>query len=117
MPKSHLISGREFASLIGLAYPGQFNTARLQLQMVWDRTQGTLKPYPHAMFETRGGSPKEAAERRRARKEFDQANILVVPEWGGIKWPATEWRYDRRKGEALARQGTEALESIGESLS
>lgn len=117
MAENHLIPGREFAPLVGLEYPGPFNAARKQLQMVWDRTRGTLKPYPTTMFDTRGCSAKEAAERRRARKEFEQANILVVPEWGGIKWPKTEWQYDRRKGEALARHGTEALESIGESLS
>lgn len=110
-----LISGRRFAELIGLKYPGQFNAARSALQKTWDRKTGELRDYPHTLFDAAGCTKKETRERRRARKEFDRSNILVVPEWGGIKWPGTEWRYDRRKGEALAQQGVDALSGIGES--
>lgn len=119
MPKSAAhparLSGREFAPLVGLEYPGQFNAARYALQKVLDRKTHTLTEYPHEMFDTTGLSARESAARRAARKQFDASNVLVVPEWGGIKWPGTEWGYDGGKGEAIRDQGADALlEGIGE---
>jgi hypothetical protein len=110
------ISGRELALLLDLEYPGQFNAARYRLQKVLDRKTHALADYPHEMFGTTGVTPREAAQKRAARKEFDASHVLVVPEWGGIKWPGTEWSYDRRKGEAIRDQGSDALlPGIGES--
>lgn len=97
------------ASLLGIGYPGAFNGARRRLQRVWTPATDTHDPYPHHLFSTEGAPPSEVAARRRARLEYEQGRILTVPEWGGLKFPGSEWSYSRSRGEALRDLGPEAL--------
>ena len=109
MSQHDRISGRTMAQLLGLGYPGAFNAARLRMQRVWNPETNSTDPYPLDRFETAGTSPREAGARKQARKAFETRHILTVPEWGGLKYPGTEWSYSRTRGEALRTRGPEAL--------
>ena len=71
---SDWISGKKAARLLGLTWPGQFSNARRRLERKLDRDTKRLSTPPSA-----------ATDRARV--------ILVVPEWGGVKWPGAEWKF------------------------
>jgi hypothetical protein len=69
---------RRAAILVGLPYPTTFNRVRKQRENAV-MPDGTLVPC------TTLGS---------AADQFRRTHTLVVPEWGGIRDPGTEWTYD-----------------------
>ena len=90
--------------ILGLPSQQSFNHVRRRLQRVLDRETGTLMPYPE--FERQCSDPRVRSARER---EFCDRNVLVVPEWGGIKYPKGPWTYSRRRCEAIRDQGVDAL--------
>ena len=118
-----------------LNFRGQaaFNHTRRALQQVLDRGTRRLRPYPD--FAQQVGWIRDPAERARARErlpedrrtafdqqqeeaavevrrsevEHDRDNILVVPEWGGLKYPNSAWTYSLTRCRELAARGPAAL--------
>lgn len=95
-------SARRAAELVGYAYPGKFNNVRKALQKVLTPS-GEHVPYPtfHAGFDPIAVFGDEYDPRvhkgldpRRAEAMYCSSRVLVVPAWGGIKVPGTEWVYD-----------------------
>lgn len=92
LPPLDWIPGKAAAELVGLSYPTTFNSTREALQLVWDRVTDTLRPYPSEYM-----TKPLTAEDREAKREFDANNVLVVPEWGGLKLPGQTWDYSRTR--------------------
>ena len=97
------IRGRAAARLIGFGYPGPFNAARKTLERVLNRENGRVEPYPDfgAGYDARFAFGAEYDPQRHKHLSCKQAEalfrataILVVPEWGGLRIPGTEWSYD-----------------------
>lgn len=88
-----------------------FNTSRRELQLVQDRASGRLLPYPDLTRDALGNQLSDA-ERRRREVEFDAKHILVVPEWGGIRYPRSSWTYSRRRCEAILGGDVASLERV-----
>ena len=82
--------------ILGLLSQQSFNHIRRRLQRVWDRDSGVPTPYPD--FERQFPDARTRAARER---EFCDTHILVVPEWGGIKYPKGPWTYSRRRCEGI----------------
>lgn len=71
---------RRAATLVGLPYPTTFNRVRkLREHLVME--DGTL------VLCSSLGAAAESLRRTRT---------LVVPEWGGVREPGTEWTYDEQ---------------------
>lgn len=114
--------------ILGFRSEAAFNHARRAMQLVRDRVTGRDRPYPD--FGAELGLVRDMAERRklaagfeenergrgaafleqqsRLAKEvrakevaFDESHVLVVPEWGGVKWPKSAWTYSRRVLESI----------------
>jgi hypothetical protein len=80
--------------------------ARRALQQVMDPSSGATTPAAQAA----GLIPGESREDRRRREvELEQRVILVVPAWGGIRYPKSSWTYDLARCTALAEGGVDAL--------
>ena len=90
--------------ILGLPSQQSFNHIRRRLQRVWDRDSGALTPYPDFERQYADGRVRAARER-----EFCDTHILVVPEWGGIKYPKGPWTYSRRRCEAIRDNAVEGL--------
>lgn len=91
--------------ILGLPSQQSFNHIRRQLQKVWDRDSGVLTPYPN--FDQQFPDDRIRANKER---EFGDTHILVVPEWGGIKYPKGPWTYSRRRCEGIRDNGVGGLE-------
>lgn len=101
------------AELLGL--PGSsFNASRRAMQLVRDRATGRVTPYPDFTHDALGNTLSHE-ERRRREIAFDSANILVVPEWGGIKFPRGSWSYSRRRCEAIRDQRMGVCERMNDT--
>ena len=70
------------------------------MQLVRDRATGRLLPYPDFSRDTLGNAATPE-ERRRREVDFDASHLLVMPEWGGIKYPKSSWTYSLRMNEAI----------------
>lgn len=92
---SDRIDAATAARIRGLAL-SSFNAARRSMQLVQDRASGRLSSYPDFTRDEFGNRLDER-ERRRREVEFDAAHILVVPEWGGIRYPRSSWTYSRKR--------------------
>lgn len=104
------IEAAEAARILG--YPvSTLNTSRRAMQLVRDRASRRLLPYP-SFERDKLGNALTAAERRRLEVAFDAVNLLVVPEWGGIRYPKSSWTYSRQQCEALRDHGVAALEQL-----
>jgi len=104
------ITCNEAFPLLGFRRQQQFNHVRRRLERARNRDTGVLAAVPDFdAIESRHG----AAERRRREGEFAATHILVVPEWGGIKWPSGSWTYSRRMCEAIRDRGVAGLELVG----
>lgn len=96
--------------LLGFHSQQQFNHVRRQLERARNRDTGVLVAMPDfESIEERLGP----AERSRREKEFLHGHILVVPEWGGIKWPSGSWTYSRKMCEAIRDRGVAGLDLGG----
>lgn len=96
------------AGLLGIPL-SSFNASRREMQLVRDRSTGRLLPYPDFDRDALGNALNDD-ERRRREKEFDARHILVLPEWGGIRYPRSAWTYSRRRCETIRRQDVAGLE-------
>jgi hypothetical protein len=86
------------------------NHARRALQKYLDRETGRVLTYP----DFRTLRPGDSTERvRRCEVEFDAVHILVVPEWGGIRYPRSAWTYDMDLCNGLHRGAVSALQRAG----
>ncbi len=99
-PDHDRCTGREAARIVGYPWPGPFNRARRALERIRVRRSDTtvIEPYPspdffQALAGQWGCSPTEAEQRWR------RSQILVVPEWGGVCMPGTDWTYSRSASE------------------
>lgn len=105
-PMSHspptTCGARRAASLVGFAYPGQFNAARKSLERVVARDL-LIVAYPdfgdgYSPVAVWGDEydPRRHRELspREAEALFRRTRTLVVPEWGGIRLAGSEWTYD-----------------------
>jgi hypothetical protein len=88
------ISAEVAYRLLGFQSQQRFNHARQRLERVFDRDTGMHTPVPD--FKKLFARLSEGDARRR-RREFLDSRILVVPEWGGIKWPGCSWTYSRER--------------------
>ena len=82
-PLADPIDASEARAILGDA-PSTFEHRRRALELVLDRTTGARSTVP--TFED---AKVERAWRARA--------CLIVPEWGGIKFPGAQWQYSRRR--------------------
>ena len=96
------------AELLGIPL-SSFNASRREMQLVRDRSTGRLLPYPDFGRDALGNVLNDD-ERRRREKEFDARHLLVLPEWGGIRYPRCAWTYSRRRCEAIRNQDVAGLE-------
>lgn len=71
---------RQAAALVGLPYPTTFNRVRRQRE--------------HIVMED--GSLVLSSTLGAAADKFRRTRTLVVPEWGGVRNPGTEWTYDEQ---------------------
>lgn len=78
------ISARDAASVLDLGYPGRFNRIRRRLQRVWNRDDGTHRPYPDDLSTD-------------AERAFNRDHVLVVPEWGGVSYYGSDWSYSAQR--------------------
>lgn len=93
---------RRAAELTGLGYPGQFNTARRRLERV-AISDGVTVAYPdfsdgYSPLAVWGGAYDSSVHRdlsgQNAEGLYRRTYTLLVPEWGGVRIPGTEWTYD-----------------------
>lgn len=82
-PFADAIDASEACAILGDA-PSTFEYRRKSLELVLDRTTGARSTLP-----TFDDVKTERAWRARA--------CLIVPEWGGIKYPGSQWQYSRRR--------------------
>lgn len=68
------------AALVGLPYPTTFNRVRRQREHI------VMEDGALVLSSTLGA----------AADQFHRTRPLVVPEWGGIRYPGTEWTYDEQ---------------------
>lgn len=97
------ITAEEAFRILGFRSQQQFNHARRRLERVLDRSTGVHTQVPQ--FEAQL-SHLPAAEVGRRKRQFLDANILVVPEWGGIKWPSASWTYSRLRCQRTREQAS-----------
>lgn len=92
MSNTDRITGREAAAIVGLNWPGQFNSARVRLERVRRRDTEMVEPYPRdfSLLTQQAGITSAEAERIWRREQ-----ILVVPEWGGVSILGGDWSYSR----------------------
>jgi hypothetical protein len=92
MSNSDRITGREAAAIVGLNWPGQFNSARTRLERVRRRDTDRVEPYPRdfSLLAQQAQITNAHAERTWRRDQ-----ILVVPEWGGVSILGGDWSYSR----------------------
>lgn len=93
------IDAARAAAIQGLPL-SSFNAARRSMQLVRDRATGRLLPYPDYSRDALGNAASPE-ERRRQEVDFDASHVLVVPEWGGIRYPKGSWTYSLRMNEAI----------------
>jgi hypothetical protein len=80
--------------ILGFQSQQRFNHARQRLERVLDRATGVHTPVPNFKKQFARLPPDDA---RRRKREFLDSHILILPEWGGIKWPASSWTYSRER--------------------
>lgn len=95
-------SAAEVYALLGFKSEAAMNHARRRLQMTLDAVTQRVAPYPDfaALY------PDLTRSQRRALEvEYERKQTLVVPLWGGIKYPSSAWSYDLRACARMSGHG------------
>ncbi len=93
-------------AILGYQSVQAMDHSRRAMQQVMDLTTGAIIPAATAVGRVPGESPEA---RRRREVDLEQRNALVVPLWGGVKYPKGSWTYDLARCTALAEGGVDAL--------
>lgn len=110
---SDLVPASQVFRSLGFSSEQAMNHSRVAIQKVFDPDTRSAKPYP----DFRSLYPHDSVDQlKRRRVRYDASHILVVPEWGAIKWPNAKWLYSRARCDAFARDGFGAL-STGPAMS
>jgi hypothetical protein len=92
------ISGREFAEIAGIRYPGEFNRLRRANEEYWSVEQGAW-----------AGMPADTAARNRI---LDHAPVLVCRLLGGMKLGRGDWRYRPEAARAYRMHDPDAIAAL-----
>lgn len=91
--------------ILGYRSQQAFNHSRSRMQRAVHRSTGVHLPVPDFGPQKGLVTPSEL---KRRRDEFFREHILVVEEWGGIKFPGSSWTYSLRRCEAIRDHGLAA---------
>lgn len=93
-------------ALLGFRSVQAMNHTRRVLQRVVDPITGGINAYPDFGAIHPSETPAEIRSREVA---FERTATLVVPQWGGIKYPLSAWQYDLARCRAVNRDGIAVL--------
>lgn len=105
-PNRNRVPASAVYDLLGFPSVQAMDHVRRRMQQIADRATGAIIPAAQAVGHI-PGEPREA--RRRREVELEHGAMLVVPEWGAIKWPGSSWTYDLQRCTALAEGGVGVL--------